>query len=92
MAAIHPVYEGAMEAAMRQRLDLAEAMLREHASLTDMEQIRQEVMDECEIVLTRMPYVGGAASRMSDFFMRSVAIGPFLRRHGVTLPVIGDIE
>jgi hypothetical protein len=34
MAAIHPFYEAhrdAMEAAMRQRLDLAEAMLREHA-------------------------------------------------------------
>jgi hypothetical protein len=27
-------------------------------------------MDEFEIVLTQMPYVGGAASRMSDFFMR----------------------
>ena len=98
MAAIHPFYEAhrdAMEAAMRQRLDLAEAMLREHAQLGHMDQIRQEVMDEFEIVLTQMPYVGGAASRMSDFFMRLMgfmAIGRVLRRHGVALPVIGDIE
>jgi hypothetical protein len=42
-----------------------------------------------------MPYVGGAASRMSDFFMRLIgfmAISRVLRRHGVGLPVIGDIE
>jgi hypothetical protein len=98
MAAIHPFYEehrGAMEAAMRQRLDFAEAMLRERAQLEDMDKIRQEVMDEFEIVLTQMPYVGGAASRMSDFFMRLMgfmAISRVLRRHGVALPVIGDIE
>src|SRR5882672_7881544 len=52
-------------------------------------------MDEFEIVLTQMPYVGGAASRMSDFFMRLMgfmAIGRVLRRHGVPLPVIGNIE
>ena len=95
---IHPFYEahrGAMEAAMCQRLDLAEAMLREHAHLSDIDGIRQEVMDEFEIVLTQMPYVGGAASRMSDFFMRLMgfmAISRVLRRHGVPLPVIGDIE
>jgi hypothetical protein len=98
MAKIHPFYEthrGAMEAAMRQRLDLAEAALRERAGLSNMDGIRQEVMDEFEIVLTQMPYVGGAASRMSDFFMRLMgfmAIGRVLRRHGVPLPVIGDIE
>jgi hypothetical protein len=98
MAEIHPFYEthrGAMEAAMRQRLDLAEATLRERAGLSDIEGIRQEVMDEFEIVLTQMPYVGGAASRMSDFFMRLIgfiAIGRVLRRHGVSLPMIGDIE
>src|SRR3569832_618123 len=70
---IHPFYKqhrGAMEAAMRQRLDLAETMLRERAGITDMAGIRQEVMDEFDIVLTQMPYVGGEQSRMSDFFMR----------------------
>ncbi|MDA9491764.1 L-2-amino-thiazoline-4-carboxylic acid hydrolase [Bradyrhizobium sp. CCBAU 11361] len=95
---LHPFYEahrGAMEAAMRQRLDLAEAMLRERAHLSDIDGIRQEVMDEFEIVLTQMPYVGGAASRMSDFFMRLtgfMAISRVLRRHGVPLPMIGEIE
>ena len=98
MADIHPFYEahrGAMEAAMRQRLDLAETMLRERAQLADLDGVRQEVMDEFEIVLTQMPYVGGGASRMSDFFMRLMgfmAIGRVLRRRGVPLPVIGDIE
>ena len=55
---IHPFYEqhrGAMEAAMRLRLDLAEAMLRERAHLTNIDEIRQEVMDELQIVLTQMP-------------------------------------
>src|ERR1700704_3485676 len=95
---IHPFYEshhGAMEAAMRHRLDLAEATLRERAGLSNINGIRQEVMDEFEIVLTQLPYVGGAASRMSDFFMRLigfVAISRVLRRHGVPLSVIGDIE
>ncbi len=84
-----------MEAAIRQRLDLSETALRERALLSNMDRIRQEVMDEFEIVLTQMPYVGGAASRMSDFFMRLMgfmAIGRVLRRHGVLLPMIGDIE
>jgi hypothetical protein len=95
---IHPFYEshrGAMEAAMRHRLDLAEAMLRERAHLSDIAGVRQEVMDEFDIVLSQMPYVGGAASRMSDFFMRLIgfmAISRVLRRHGVSLSVIGDIE
>jgi len=98
MAEIHPFYEAhrnEMEAAMRQRLDLAEAMLRERTQFSDMDRIKQEVMDEFEIVLTQMPYVGGAASRMTDFFMRLLgfmAIGRVLLRHGVALPVIGDIE
>jgi hypothetical protein len=95
---IHPFYEshrGAMEASMRHRLDLAEAMLCERAQLSDIDGIRQEVMDEFEIVLTQMPYVGGAASRMSDFLMRLLgfmAISRVLRRHGVSLSVIGEIE
>jgi hypothetical protein len=84
-----------MEAAMRHRLDLAEAMLRERARLSNSDGIRQEAMDEFEIVLAQMPYVGGAASRMSDFFMRLLgfmAISRVLRRRGVPLSVIGEIE
>ncbi|MES2038063.1 MAG: L-2-amino-thiazoline-4-carboxylic acid hydrolase [Pseudomonadota bacterium] len=95
---IHPFYEshrGAMEAAMRHRLDLAEAMLCERTHLSNIDGIKQEVMDEFDIVLTQMPYVGGAASRMSDFFMRLLgfmAISRVLQRHGVPQSVIGDIE
>lgn len=95
---IHSFYEahrGAMEAAMCHRLDLAETMLSKRALVSDTNAIRREVMDEFELVLTQMPYVGGAASRMSDFFMRLMgfmAISRVLRRHGVPLPVIGDIE
>lgn len=95
---IHPFYEshrGAMEAAMRHRLDLAEAMLCERAHLSDIDGIRQEVKDEFEIVLTQMPYVAGAANRMSDFFIRLMgfmAISRVLRRHGLSLSVIGEIE
>ena len=95
---IHPFYEqhrGAMEAAMRHRLDLAEAILGERAHLSNSDGIRREAMDEFEIVLTQMPYVGGAASRMSDFFMRLMgfmAISRVLRRRGVPLSAIGEIE
>ncbi len=95
---IHPFYQAhrdTMVAAMRHRLDLAEPMLGERARLADIDGIRQAVMAEFDIVLTQMPYVGGAASRMSDFFMRLMgfmAISRVLRRHGVALPVIGDIE
>src|SRR5580692_11366717 len=95
---IHPFYQshrGAMEAAMRHRLDLAEAMLCERAHLSDIDGIRQEVMDEFEIVLTQMPYVGGAAGRMSDFFMLFLgfmAVSRVLRRHCVALSAIGEIE
>src|SRR5262249_54409257 len=95
---VHPFYEShrdAMEAAMRHRLDLAEAMLCERAHLSNIDGIRQEVMDEFEIVLAQMPYVGGTANRMSDFFMRLMgfmAIGRVLARHGATLSEIGEIE
>ena len=98
MAEIHPFYQKhreAMEATMRGRLDIAEPMLRERTHLSDVHEIRREVMDEFGIVLTQMPYVGGAASRMSDFFMRLtgfMAISRVLRRHGVPVPVIGEIE
>lgn len=80
---------------MQHRLDLAEAMLRDRTHLTDIAAIRQEVMAEFEIVLTQMPYVGGDASRMSDFFMRLLgfmAISRVLRRRGVAPSVIGEIE
>lgn len=94
---LHPYYasnRSGMEAAMRERLDLAEGLLRERAHLSDIEGIRNEVMAEFDIVLTQLPYVGGADNRMSNFFMRLIgflAIGRVLRRHGVPLPVIGDI-
>ena len=64
---IHPFYEthrDAMKDSMRQRLDLAEPMLRGRTHLFDLDRIRQDVMDEFDIVLTQMPYVGGAASCM----------------------------
>lgn len=95
---IHPFYElhrDAMEAAMRQRFELAEPMLHAHTHLSNIDGLRQEVMGEFETVLTQMPYVGGAASRMSDFFMRLLgfmAISRVLQRHGVSAPLIGDIE
>ena len=94
----HPFYEehrSAMEAVMRHRLDLAEAMLGEHLHPSNIDGIKREVMEEFAIVLTQMPYVGGADSRMSDFFMQLLgfmAISRVLRRHGVPLSVIGDIE
>jgi len=49
---------------------LPKGLLRERTQLSDMDRIRQEVMDEFKIVLTQMPYVGGTANRMTDFFMR----------------------
>jgi hypothetical protein len=95
---IHPFYEShreAMEAVMRQRIDLAEPLLRQLAKLSDLAAVRTEMMDEFEVVLTQLPYVGGSENRMSDFFMRLwgfQAIGRVLQRHGVPLPVIADIE
>jgi hypothetical protein len=95
---IHPFYgqhRDALEAAMRQRLDLAEPMLREQTHLADLDAIRGQVMAEFEIVLAQTPYVGGDASRMSDFFMRLIgfiAISRVLARNGVAVSTIGDIE
>lgn len=94
----HPFYEShrdAMTAAMRQRLELAEPMLRERARLANVDAVKRQVMDELGVVLAQMPDVGGAANRMSDFFVRLLgflAIGRVLRRHGVPVRVIGDIE
>jgi hypothetical protein len=70
-------------------------MLCERAHLSNIDGIKREVMYEFEIVLNQMPYVGGAASRMSDFFMRLIgfmAISRVLRRHDVSLPMIGEID
>ena len=95
LAPFYALHREAMVSAMRQRLDLAEPMLRERAQLSEIDSLRGEVMDEFEIVLVQMPQVGGAENRMSDFFMRLLgflAIGRVLRRHGVSTPVIGDIE
>jgi L-2-amino-thiazoline-4-carboxylic acid hydrolase-like protein len=98
MSGLHPFYEAhrpAMEEAMRQRLDLADPLLREHLRLSDSAELRQQIMDEFQIVLEQMPYVGGAESRMSDFFMRLLgfmAIGRVLSRHGLPAKVISDIE
>ena len=95
---VHPFYEGyrdAMEAVMGHRLDLAEPLLRDRAHVSGIAQVRRQVMDEFEVVLTQMPYVGGAASRMTDFFMRLIgfiAISRVLRRHGVSPSLIVDIE
>ena len=95
---VHPFYEshrGEMEAAMRHRLDLAKPMIRARANLSNIDAITQQVMDEFEIVLTQMPYVGGAENRMSDFFMRLMgfmAVSRVLRRHGASPSLIGDIE
>ena len=55
---IHPFYEShrdAMETAMRHRLDLAETMLREQAHLSDMSEVRKQVLSEFQVVLTQMP-------------------------------------
>ena len=94
---IHPFYKSnrsAMESSMLQRLDLATPLLSELAQLSDIEGIKQAVMDEFAVVLTQLPYVGGADNRMSNFFMRLIgflAIGRVLQRQGVPLQTISDI-
>ncbi|NPU69096.1 hypothetical protein HL667_29115 [Bradyrhizobium sp. 83012] len=98
MPDIHPFYQtqrSAMQSAMRQRGTLSRPLLRERAGLLDLDTISDEIMQEFDIVLAQMPYVGGVASRMSDFFMRLigfVAMSRVLRRHGLKPAVIGDIE
>jgi len=98
MPEIHPYYEAhrsAMEASMRQRLDVVNEMFEARLGQTEAVAAKQEIMSEFEIVLGQMPYVGGAASRMSDFFMRLMgfmAIGRVLQRRGVPTDAIGEIE
>jgi hypothetical protein len=95
---VHPFYEAhraEMEASMRQRLDLIDDMLRERLSLTDTAVVKKNIMQEFEVVLTQMPYVGGAESRMSDFFMRLLgfmAIGRVLHRQCVHNDVIAELD
>jgi hypothetical protein len=97
MTELHPYYQAhrpAMKALMRERLDLADGLLRDWLELTDTAELKQEIMAEFEIVLHQMPYVGGAESRMTDFFMRFLglmAIGRVLRRCGAPFDVINEI-
>src|SRR5664279_6126556 len=97
MSEIHPFYQAhraTMESALRQRLDLADGLMRKRLGLADPEPLKHEIMEEFEIVLHQMPYVGGAESRMTDFFMRLIgfmAIGRVMRRHGVALQTINEI-
>jgi hypothetical protein len=97
MPDIHPFYElhrATMESALAQRVDLAEGLLREALGIGDVAPVKREIMAEFETVLTQMPYVGGAESRMTDFFMRLLgfmAVGRVLRRHGVPSPAIREI-
>jgi L-2-amino-thiazoline-4-carboxylic acid hydrolase len=95
---VHPFYEAhraEMEVSMRQRLDLIEDMLLERLGLNDVAPVKEDMMGEFEVVLAQMPYVGGAESRMSDFFMRLLgfmAIGRVLHRRGVPKNVIAELE
>jgi hypothetical protein len=84
-----------MEASMRTRLDLIEDLLQQHLNITDTASVKNDMMQELEVVLTQMPYVGGAESRMSDFFMRLLgfmAIGRVLQRRGVPKDLIAELE
>jgi hypothetical protein len=98
MPEVHPFYEARrteLEASMRQRLDLIDDMLRAKLGLKDVAPVKKDIMGEFEAVLTQMPYVGGAESRMSDFFMRLLgfmAIGRVLHRRGVPKDAIAEIE
>lgn len=98
MTDIHPYYQEqrpAMEASMRQRLQLVDDLLRDRLGKSDVAPVKQAIMEEFGIVLRQMPYVGGASSRMTNFFMRLLgfmAIGRVLRRHGLQTDEIGEIE
>jgi hypothetical protein len=95
---VHPFYEThrvEMQAGMRQRLDLIDDLLLQRLGLNELAPVKEEVMGEFEVVLAQMPYVGGAESRMSDFFMRLLgfmAIGRVLHRRSVPKDVIAELE
>jgi hypothetical protein len=98
MPQAHHFYEAhrsSMEASMRQRLDLVSDLLVAQVGETAVSAVKQDVMREFEVVLEQMPYVGGASSRMTDFFMRLLgfmAIGRVLKERGVSPDAIGEIE
>ena len=98
MPQVHPFYEAhrsSMEASMRQRLDLVNDLLAAQVGAAAVPVVKEDVMREFEVVLEQMPYVGGALSRMTDFFMRLLgfmAIGRVLRRRGVPDDAIGELE
>ena len=98
MPQVHPFYEAhrpALEASMRQRLDLVSDLLAAQLGEPAVADVKQDIMREFEVVLEQMPYVGGAQSRMTDFFMRLLgfmAIGRVLKRRGIASDAIGDIE
>lgn len=98
MPEIHPYYEAhrpAMEASMHQRLDLMTDLLEARLGQTEATAAKQDIMAEFETVLAQTPYVGGTASRMTDFFMRLIgfmAIGRVLQRRGIPPDAIGQIE
>nr|WP_083795036.1 L-2-amino-thiazoline-4-carboxylic acid hydrolase [Bradyrhizobium sp. ORS 278] len=97
MPETHPFYQShrsAMLAVMHQCLDLAAPLLCQRVELSNIAAVRQEVIDEFDIVLSQLPYVGGTASRMTAFFMQLIgfmAMGRVLRRRGLPPAVIGDI-
>src|SRR5689334_14796456 len=78
---------------MRRRIDLAQPWLAE-LGLGDPDALKQDIMGEFELVLDQIPYVGGADSRMTDFFMRLIgfmAMGRALRKKGVAPKLIRDV-
>jgi hypothetical protein len=98
MPEVHPYYEShrsEMVSSMRTRLDLVDDLLRQYLRLTDTAPVKSETMEEFDVVLAQMPYVGGAESRMSDFYMRLLgfmAIGRVLQRRGVPKDAIAKVE
>ena len=98
MPQLHPFYEAhrsSMEASMRQRLDLVSDLLAAQVGASEVPAVKEEVMREFAVVLEQMPYVGGALSRMTDFFMRLLgfmAIGRVLKRRRVGDDAIGELE
>ena len=80
---------------MRQRLDLVSDLLAARLGEPAVADAKQDIMREFEVILEQMPYVGGAQSRMTDFFMRLLgfmAIGRVLKQRGVASDAIGEIE